>query len=191
MSAAAWVIVAVVAVIVVVVVASVVVGTRRRRQLKDLFGPEYERTVDAAGGRRHGEAELRQREQDRRHLDIRPLSASARDGYRAEWERVQAGFVDRPALALHEADALVTSVMMERGYPAESFEQQAALASVDHAATVERYREAHSVHLRADSSETTTDELRSAFVEYRSLFDELVRDGHDGAPVEGDDHVRH
>ena len=60
-----------------------------------------------------------------------------------EWERVQARFVDDPAGAVREADGLIQSVMSERGYPVDDFDQRAADISVDHPQVVENYREGH------------------------------------------------
>ena len=58
-----------------------------------------------------------------------------------EWQRVQARFVDDPEGAVREADVLIQSVMSERGYPMDDFDQRAADISVDHPRVVENYRE--------------------------------------------------
>ena len=44
---------------------------RRSRQLKDTFGPEYDRTVEQAGDRRAAEADLLDRTERRQQLDCR------------------------------------------------------------------------------------------------------------------------
>ena len=51
--------------------------------------------------------------------------------------------MDDPEGAIREADDLIQSVMRERGYPVEDFDQRAADLSVDHPDVVENYREGH------------------------------------------------
>jgi len=171
------VIVVVLAVIAVAVLASVALRNRGRRQLRDRFGPEYERAVEETGDRRQAERELRERVDRRRELPIRDLDPAARDRYVEEWRAVQARFVDDPRAAVSSADQLLTAVMRDRGYPAESFEQQVADVSVDHAGSVDAFRRGHEV-LADARGQAATDDLRKAMVRYRELFEELV-----GAPV--------
>jgi len=87
---------------------------------------------------------------------------------------VQSRFVDSPKGAVTEADDLVSSVMKVRGYPVSDFEQRAADISVAHPRMVENYRSAHEIALRAGKDAATTEDLRTAMIHYRSLFDELV-----------------
>ncbi|MEU6406588.1 hypothetical protein [Streptomyces sp. NPDC046985] len=163
-------------VVVLALIAVAVSLVSRRRRLRKRFGPEYERTVEGAENRRAGERELRAREKRHDSLDIKPLPAEARDRYSREWSTVQADFVDRPLEAVHDADRLVTSLMHERGYPTEGFEQQVADLSVEHGQTLEHYRAAHEVESLSSGSEATTEQLRGAMVHYRALFDELLSD---------------
>jgi hypothetical protein len=65
--------------------------------------------------------------------------------------------------------------MKARGYPVSDFEQRAADISVDHPRVVENYRSAHEIALRVGKDEATTEELRTAMIHYRSLFEELVQ----------------
>ena len=127
-----WALVAVAVVIVVALVVWQGVKARRTRALQGRFGPEYDRTLERADGKREGEADLAARVKRRDELDIRPLSAAARDRYAADWQHVQARFVDAPREAVQDADALIQSVMRERGYPMDDFEQRSADVSVDH-----------------------------------------------------------
>ena len=162
--------------VIVVVVLLVVVGVllyrqRQSAQLREGFGPEYDRTLDEHGDQRAAEAELRERRDRRREYDIKPLDEGARERYAERWKATQAKFVDQPASALTDADALVAEVMRERGYPVEDFDQQAADVSVDHPHVVEHYRKAHSIHTERDAS---TEDLRQAMVHYRALFAELL-----------------
>jgi hypothetical protein len=50
----------------------------------------------------------------------------------------------------------------------------AIVISVDHPRVVENYRSAHSIALRLGRSEASMEDLRTAMIHYRSLFDELV-----------------
>ncbi|MFH8221256.1 hypothetical protein ACH4C2_16045 [Streptomyces sp. NPDC018057] len=170
-------------VVVLALVAVAVSLLTRRRRLRQRFGPEYERTVGGAESRRAGERELKERERRHDSLDIKPLPAVSRERYTREWSGVQEEFVDRPAEAVHDADRLVTSLMHERGYPTEGFEQQAADLSVEHGSTLEHYRVAHEVETLSTRSKATTEQLRGAMVHYRALFDELLSDGGRAQPA--------
>ena len=90
------------------------------------------------------------------------------------WNEVEGRFVDRPEVAVVEADDLVTQVMDERGYPVENFESQAKLISVDHPQVVDKYRSAHNIYTRTTSGDANTEQLRRAVVAYRDLFEELT-----------------
>jgi hypothetical protein len=165
------------ALIIVIVALLVVVGLlvyrqRRSAQLREGFGPEYDRAVSEHGDQRAAEAELRERRERRSSYDIKPLGAAARDRYAERWRVTQANFVDQPASALAEADTLVGEVMRERGYPVEDFEQQAADVSVDHPDVVEHYRKAHAIH---SGRKASTEDMRQAMVHYRALFDDLLQ----------------
>lgn len=81
----------------------------------------------------------------REQLDIRPLAPAIAERYSSAWREVQARFVDDPSHALEEADRLVTTVMIDRGYPKENFEQRAADITVDHAVVTSNYRSAHQI----------------------------------------------
>ena len=168
-----WIVIAVAAAI---LVAAVALGVRagRSRRLRDAFGPEYDRTVDQAGSRSEAEAELRERQRRREQLELRRLSAEARDGYLEQWRSTQERFVDDPRVATMEADRLVLGVMRERGYPVDDFDRRAADISVDYPALVGSYRSAHEVVVRQSTGEATTEDLRRAMRHYRALFDELL-----------------
>src|SRR3954451_3839532 len=163
-------------VIALIVAAIVLMRQRRSQQLQEGFGPEYERTVEERGGdRREAEAELRERRQRRDQFEIRELEPAARDRYADRWRDAQRRFVDEPAPAVGEADALVMEVMRDRGYPvADEFDQRAADVSVDHPDVVEHYRAAHDISGRATAGEASTEDLRQAMVHFRALFVELV-----------------
>ena len=91
------------------------------------------------------------------------------------WRNTQARFVDDPVAAIRDADDLIQSVMRERGYPVEDFDQRAADLSVDYPDVVENYREGHGLWERYRTSEDgQTEDLRQAMVHFRRLFDELL-----------------
>jgi hypothetical protein len=168
--------IAVIVVIFVIVIASAV---RRRKmtsvQLRNRFGPEYDQAVREDRDSRKAEAKLLARVKRVRHFQIRDLSETERTRYLADWEAVQSHFVDRPRGAVTEADELVNSVMKTRGFPDADFDQRVADISVDHARLVEPYRSAYGISQRAARNEATTEELRSAMIHYRALFDELLQ----------------
>ncbi len=169
----------VVAILVVIGIVMAVVGSRRRRsqQLRQRFGPEYDRTVQSTGDTGAAERELHGREERRRGFQIHPLGAVERQRYANEWMAVQERFVDAPSQALGEADRLVNAVMAERGYPMQDFDRMADDVSVDHPHEVNDFRAAHSVALAGDRA--STEDMRVGMQRYRSLFDSLLRD--DGA----------
>jgi hypothetical protein len=169
-----WIVIVVAVLLAVLVVAWRALATRRTRSLKEQFGQEYDRTADTAGSRRKAEAELEARQERRAQLHIRPLSGESRARYSRQWETVQGQFVDSPQGSLASADALVSAVMSERGYPMDEFEQRAADISVDHPRVVDHYRGAHEVFARANRGQASTEDLRQAMQHYRALFDELL-----------------
>jgi hypothetical protein len=181
-----WVVIVIAAIVIVALATAMITGRRRTERLQGRFGPEYDRTVEEADGRRAAERELTEREKRRAELDIRPLAPGARDRYAEEWRVVQQHFVDDPNGAIGEADALVTRVMRDRGYPTDDFEQRAADVSVDHPDVVGHYREAHDISLRNDRGDVSTEHLRQAMVHYRALFEDLL-ESDDAAGVATDD----
>jgi len=167
--------IAILIVLVLLASAAVLVGRQQRtRRLQDRSGPEHDHTVATPGDRRSAESELQERTARREQLRIAPLDPAARDRYVAAWHMTQARFVDEPAEATREADRLITSVMRDRGYPVDGFEQRTADVSVDHPQVVDDYRAAHAIAAANQRSEASTEDLRQALVHYRSLFEELL-----------------
>jgi hypothetical protein len=163
------------AVLIIVGVIFMVVRSRERERLQKHYGAEYEHQVEAAGGSKaKADAELLKREKRIEKLDIHPLPPAERDAFADEWQKVQARFVDDPERSIALADALVAEVMKARGYPVQDFEQRAADISVEHPKLVDNYRAAHEIAVRHSRGEGDTEDLRAAFLGYRSLFDELL-----------------
>ncbi len=173
MSTTTIVLVAVLAIFVVAILAAAL-RFYRSRQLKTRFGPEYDRAIEETGRRGEAERLLESRVERRRHLQIRDMSPPEVRRYAQEWRAVQSRFVDDPRGAVEDAETLVTRLLRDRGYPTEDFEQQAADVSVDHAATVGGYRQAHGALLSAARGEAATDDLRQAMVHYRDLVEQLL-----------------
>jgi hypothetical protein len=164
----------VVALIMIAAIVMILTRKRRSQHLKEHFGPEYDRAVMQRGDRTKAELELLNREKRVHSFSIKPLLPAARERFAEEWSAVQRRFVDDPAIAVNDADSLVSRVMAARGYPMADFEQRAADVSVSYPTVVENYRAARGIVLRYERSEASTEELRQAMVHYRSLFDELL-----------------
>jgi hypothetical protein len=167
-----------VAVILVVAVLAWLYLRRRRTttaELRQRFGPEYEQAVREHGSERRAEAQLANREERVERLKIRNLDPTERERFSGQWHSLQSRFVDDPKGAVTEADELVSSLMQTRGYPVADFNQRAADISVDHPRVVANYRSAHEIALRLGKGEASTEDLRTAMIHYRSLFEELVQ----------------
>jgi hypothetical protein len=152
---------------------------RKRRSttanLRKKFGPEYDRAVLLHGAGRKAESKLEDREKRVEKLNLRDLDPLEHERFSKQWASVQSRFVDSPKGTVAEADDLVSSLMKARGYPVSDFEQRAADISVDHPRVVENYRSAHEIALRVGKDAATTEDLRTAMIHYRSLFEELVQ----------------
>jgi hypothetical protein len=176
MDAWIWIVIAVVVVLVIVVAVAATASRRRRHHLQQRFGSEYDRTVEGADRRREAERDLRDREARRDELELRPLSDASRQRYTEQWQDMQSGFVDRPQVAVSDADRLITDLMRERGYPVDDFDTRSELVSVDHPDVVENYRTAHGIAVRTVEGRTSTEDLRQAVISYRALFEEMLVD---------------
>jgi hypothetical protein len=164
--------------VVLIIVVGVALYLRKRRKttegLRARFGPEYDQAVLTHGSERKAEAKLADRKTRVEGLKIRELGTAERERFTADWRVVQSRFVDHPKGAVTEADELVSSLLKARGYPIADFDQRAADISVNHPRLVEYYRSAHGVAVRVGKDEASTEDLRNAMIQYRSLFDELV-----------------
>lgn len=164
-----------------VVVAAVVVALawyfRRQRseRLYGRFGPEYERAVTQFGDRRKAESELERRAKRVERFHLRGISVEDKTRFADAWRAEQSRFVDEPVKAVDEAHSLINELMRMRGYPvSDEFEQNAADLSVDHARVVDHYRTACALASRRENGQANTEDLRTAMVHYRALFEELL-----------------
>ncbi|MFE5400840.1 hypothetical protein ACFQ9Z_05455 [Streptomyces sp. NPDC056580] len=156
-------------------------GRRGGPDLKRRFGPEYQRTVARHDGdTKAAERELAERLERHGKLRERPLEPAERERYTVRWTAVQERFVEAPREAVAEADRLLAELAGVRGYPdGGRYEEQLAALSVHHADHVEGYRRVHRV-ARTGAEDGTgasgagTEELRTALMDARALFDDLI-----------------
>src|SRR6187551_1934718 len=117
---------------VIALVAATRSSSRRRIRLRERFGPEYERAIEDYGSEASAERELVTRARRVQKFHLRDLGKETRMRHASAWENVQRRFVDDPEGAVQEADTLINSVMRDRGYPIDDFDQRVADLSVDH-----------------------------------------------------------
>ena len=89
-----------------------------------------------------------------------PLSPEARTRFVNSWHRITAGFVDAPREAVQQADALVISLLRERGRP------------VLRGRFPKPIQEARRCVARESTS--GTEALRQAMLRYRSIFTQSI-----------------
>jgi hypothetical protein len=146
----------------------------RTKHLQERFGPEYDRTVMGIGDRRVAESELEHREQHARELKARPINFMDRQRFLSRWKRCQSQFVDDPAGAVDEAEQVVTDVMRTRGYSTDNPYDRMTDIAAAYPHHAERYRQAGQILAQNSRTATSTKELRTAFLYYRSLFEDLI-----------------
>lgn len=171
-------VIGVVALLIVVAIVWVVVKQRNRRRTEELrarFGPEYDLALREYGSRAKAEAALLERINRVKRMTVHPLPDPERERYFAEWEAIQARFVDHPRGAVTAADEMINSLLRARGYEGGAFDRRAADLSVDYANLIEPYRRANAVVVRAGRNEATTEELRSAMILFRAIVEQLLQ----------------
>jgi hypothetical protein len=166
-------------VVLVIVLVIVFVGYLTYRKIRTgafraRFGPEYDRALLKHGSSSKTEAKLANRETRVKTLELRNLGANERERFVADWQALQARFVDHPKSAVTEADELISLLLAARGYPKGSFDQRAADISVSYPRVVEDYRQANAIAVRPGRADASTEELRTAMIQFRTIFDELV-----------------
>src|SRR4030095_2033428 len=92
---------------------------RRRRtttaEMRQRFGPEYERAVGEQGSARRAEAQLAAREKRVEELEIHDLDPAKREHFSGQWQVLQSHFVDDPKAGGTEGGALLSTLMQRRG----------------------------------------------------------------------------
>jgi len=153
-------------------------GGGDRQRLRRKYGREYDRLL-AQKGEDHDAVgqELAQREQDRRALEIKPLTGDERARLANAWQAAETGFVDDPGAAARSAEQLVGETLAKLGYPTGDAERQLALASVDHPDSLSEFRDGHELLSRSNSAAPgvdNTEQLRQAMLHFRAFFDDLT-----------------
>ncbi len=170
----------IIAVIVVAALIILVPPLLRQARMRRQFGPEYDRLAKDVGARKAA-AELTARQRRVDALGIHPLSAEQQTRYSGEWAMIQQRFVEAPAAAVSEADTLIWGIMRDRGYPADNRDASVEALSVYHARPLDGYRQSQNIRTEAAS----TEELRTAMINYRALFQDLVGAQASQAALEG------
>jgi hypothetical protein len=151
------------------------ISRHRRRSARREFGSEFQRVARERGSEKEAEQELRKRRQEVESR-IRPLPDDSRQRYAEEWERIERTFVDDPALALEQADRVVTDILAERNFPTESPRDAAEAVGVMHSDVVENYRDAQSTRADATRAGASLQEMRRAIQKYRSVYERLMKE---------------
>lgn len=95
----------------------------------------------------------------RHRPQLRPLPAESRDKYVHDWGEIETKFLDSPEQAVREAEALLMSVLRERGHP---------LTERDLPQEMQR------AHRLAYASRDKTEGMRQALLAYRSVMVKMV-----------------
>jgi hypothetical protein len=91
---------------------------------------------------------------------LRPLAPEARDRYLKDWNEIETKFVDAPEQAVREAEALVMSVLRERGHPLTERELPADA------------QRAHRLGMQSRGDKT--EGMRQALLHYRAVVERMV-----------------
>ncbi len=95
----------------------------------------------------------------RRRPKLRQLPAESRDRYVSEWDEIETKFVDSPEQAVREAEALVMSVLRERGHPLTERELPS---------------EMQRAHRLGYTSRDKTEGMRQALLHYRAAMERMI-----------------
>jgi hypothetical protein len=96
------------------------------------------------------------------HPKLKPLSPEARDRYGAQWDKVEARFVDDPEGAVREADSILMGMLREREHPMGENELPNRMKKARRLAVGQEGRGG-------------TEGMRQAMLEYRSVMEEYGR----------------
>ena len=86
----------------------------------------------------------------------------------------QARFVDDPAGAVDDADRLVGEIMRARGYAMDDPSERLSDVCAAYPDRASDYRQANDILVSHRGGQASTEDLRKAFVHFRSLFDEML-----------------
>lgn len=182
---------AVVLLIVAIVLLVVLLSIQRHRKDERRHHAEGEECDRAYGlaGRRTGAAAPGRPERSERPgrfarssaravLQIRPLSPDRRQCYVHAWSGAESRFVDSPVLALSEADALLTQLLAERGFPLSDIgpdeDQDQPTLSPEHAPMLQNYRAGQAIEKANSSARADTEQVRQGLQHFRLVFQALA-----------------
>ena len=165
-----------IAVIVIIAAIGWLVYTRKRSEhLRERFGPEYDRrVVELEGDRSRAEKELKEREARIHRLTLHPLSNTDRIEFVNQWRKCQAKFVDDPAGAVSDADVLLTDILHARGYTTQDRDERLADFCAAYPQRAFDFREANESFIKHRRGIASTEDLRRAFLHFRTLSDEML-----------------
>jgi len=123
------------------------------------------------GARKH---ELAQREIKAKRIRQQRLTPSDREKFLAQWKLCQAQFVDDPVAAVTRADQLLAEIMRTRGYSTENIHERMVDIAAAYPHHSKEYREAGRILELHSHNQASTDDLRTAFLHYRTIFDDLL-----------------
>ena len=92
---------------------------------------------------------------------LAPLPEDAVNRFRHAWDEIAARFVAEPKQAVNEADALVMSLLRERGHP------------LDHERLPGQMREARRKRIKGLEPDGT-EALRQSILHYRAVFQQMI-----------------
>jgi hypothetical protein len=111
-------------------------------------------------------------------LQIRPLSPDRRQCYVHAWSGAESRFVDSPVLALSEADALLTQLLAERGFPVSDVgpdeDRDQATLSPEHAPVLQNYRAGQAIEQANSSARADPEQVRQGLQHFRLVFQALA-----------------
>lgn len=173
------VIIAVAIVVVAIIAVAALMAWNRKREnerLQETFGTEYDETYATAVDRKAAKESLKAREARVRSYELRPLDTEERHRFAAEWQSMQATFVDDPKTAVTRADLLLAEVMRARGYETDLHDVNARIedVSVGHGDEAAAFREAVKIAALNRDDRATTEDLRQAIKDYGIVFDSLL-----------------
>lgn len=181
MGDAFWIVVLVVAALGALAVGYALWGRRSfaREDLRQRFGPEYDRAVEETGSGEAARRELRRRVKRVERLDLRELDPDERARFGEAWAELEARFVDDPVRVTGALGRLIDDVMLARGYEVDDPDRQLDDLSVESPSAAGHARTAQGL-MRPGAS---TEDLRRATVHYRAVFDALLRAPASGRPA--------
>ena len=97
---------------------------------------------------------------------LKPLAPESRDRYAAQWDRIEAHFVDAPQDAVKEADALALALLGEREHPLAEEKLPADMQKARRLAT-------------GSEGKGGTEGMRQGMLMYRAVIEEYARPASD------------